>query len=101
VIKQATASGQAGPGHAARLPAECDTPAFAGACLPVAGSRWITVVGCARGAGQSVTALMAGRVLAALRGIPVAALDLYPGQASLAALLAGHDPGTLARAAAG
>jgi hypothetical protein len=111
VTEQAAAGGRTGPGTAARLAAECDTPAFAGACLPVAGSRWITVLGCASRAGQSVTALMAGHVLAALRGIPVAALDLNPGQTSLAArvapaacvtaLLASQDPDTQARPAAG
>jgi hypothetical protein len=71
--------------------------------LPLAGSYRIVVLGCTRGAGQTVTALMTGHVLAVARGIPVAALDLTPGPASLAArrppavsaqaLLAGQEPG--------
>jgi hypothetical protein len=69
--------------------------------LPLAGSYRIVVLGCTRGAGQTVTALMTGHVLAVARGIPVAALDLTPGPASLAgrrppavsvqALLAGQE----------
>ena len=68
--------------------------------LPLAGPRRIVVLGCTRGAGQTVTALMTSHILAAVRGIPVAALDLNPGPTSLAArrapalsvraLLAGH-----------
>src|SRR5207247_8335761 len=42
-------------------------------------------LGCTRGAGQTVTALMTGHILAAVRGVPVAALDLNPGPTSLAA----------------
>jgi MinD-like ATPase involved in chromosome partitioning or flagellar assembly len=71
--------------------------------LPLAAPSRIAVLGCTRGAGQTVTALMAGHILAALRGIPVAALDLNPGPTSLAtrhapattlqALLAGREPG--------
>ena len=71
--------------------------------LPLAGSHRIVVLGCTRGAGQTVTALMAGHILAAVRGIPVAALDLNPGPTSLAArrapafsvqaLLAGQEAG--------
>ena len=53
--------------------------------LPLAGSYRIVMLGCTRGAGQTVTALMTGHVLAVVRGIPVAALDLTPGPASLAA----------------
>jgi hypothetical protein len=53
--------------------------------LPLAGSYRIVVLGCTRGAGQTVTALMTGHVLAVARGIPIAALDLTPGPASLAA----------------
>jgi MinD-like ATPase involved in chromosome partitioning or flagellar assembly len=53
--------------------------------LPLTGSRRITVLGCTRGAGQTVTALMTGHILAAVRGVPVAALDLNPGGTSLAA----------------
>ena len=53
--------------------------------LPLAGSYRIVVLGCTRGAGQTVTALMTGHVLAVVRGISVAALDLTPGPTSLAA----------------
>ena len=71
--------------------------------LPLAGSYRIVVLGCTRGAGQTVTTMMTGHVLAVARGIPVAALDLTPGPASLAArrppavsvqaLLAGQEGG--------
>jgi MinD-like ATPase involved in chromosome partitioning or flagellar assembly len=77
--------------------------------LPLTGSRRVVVLGCTRGAGQTVTALMTGHILAAARGVPVAALDLNPGvtslvarrspAASIAALLAGREPDM--RAAAG
>ena len=70
--------------------------------LPLTGPRRIAVLGCTRGAGQTVTTLMTGHILAAARGVPVAALDLNPGATSLAArsapavsmaaLLAGRDP---------
>src|SRR5207244_19725 len=53
--------------------------------LPLTGSYRIVVLGCTRGAGQTVTALMVGHILAAVRGGPVAALDLTPGPTSLAA----------------
>ena len=53
--------------------------------LPLAGPYRIVVLGCTRGAGQTVTALMTRHILAAVRGIPVAALDLTPGPTSLAA----------------
>ncbi len=71
--------------------------------MPLAAPSRIAVLGCTRGAGQTVTTLMAGHILAAVRGIPVAALDLNPGPTSLAtrhapaitpqALLAGREPG--------
>jgi MinD-like ATPase involved in chromosome partitioning or flagellar assembly len=72
--------------------------------LPLAGPRRIVFLGCTSGAGQTVTALMTGQLLVALRGDPVAALDLNPGHGSLtrqaqaspaltvAALLAGTGP---------
>ena len=72
--------------------------------LPLAGPRRIVFLGCTSGAGQTVTALMTGQLLAALRGVPVAAIDLNPGHGSLirqaqtapaltvAALLAGSAP---------
>jgi MinD-like ATPase involved in chromosome partitioning or flagellar assembly len=53
--------------------------------LPLDGPRRIAVLGCTSGAGQSVIALMTGHVLAAARAVPVAALDLNPGEGSLAA----------------
>jgi MinD-like ATPase involved in chromosome partitioning or flagellar assembly len=69
---------------------------------PLAGPRRIAVLGCTGGAGQTVTAMMAGHVLADLRDEPVAALDLNPGDSSLttriapvtsvSALLAGGEP---------
>jgi MinD-like ATPase involved in chromosome partitioning or flagellar assembly len=71
--------------------------------LPLTGSYRIVVLGCTRGAGQTVTALMVGHILAAVRGVPVAALDLTHGPTSLAArrppvlsvraLLAGQEAG--------
>ena len=51
--------------------------------LPIHGPRLIVVLGCTVGAGQTVTTLMLADVLASLRGEPVAALDLNPGQTSL------------------
>jgi MinD-like ATPase involved in chromosome partitioning or flagellar assembly len=54
--------------------------------LPIHGPRLIVVLGCTVGAGQTVTALMLADVLASLRAEPVAALDLNPGQTSLAEL---------------
>jgi hypothetical protein len=79
--------------------------------LPLPGPRIVVFLGCASGAGQTVTALMTGRMLAVLRGIPVALLDLSqePGPltghagdapvATVAGLLAGSPPeGVLAAA---
>ncbi len=59
--------------------------------LPLDGPRRIAVLGCTSGAGQSVIALMTGHVLAAARAVPVAVLDLNPGDTSLAARI---DPAT-------
>jgi MinD-like ATPase involved in chromosome partitioning or flagellar assembly len=53
--------------------------------LPLAGPRRIAVLGCTRGAGQTLTVQMTGHVLASLRGAAIAAVDLNPGAASLAA----------------
>ncbi len=50
------------------------------------GSRLVAVLGCTVGAGQTVTTLMLGEMLARVRGEPVAALDLNPGPAALAAV---------------
>jgi len=52
--------------------------------LPLGGPRLIVVLGCVSGAGQTTIAAMTGLILAALREVPVAALDLNPGDASLA-----------------
>ena len=52
--------------------------------LPVPGGCRIVVLGCTVGAGQTMTALLTGEVLASLRDDPVAALDLNPGPGSLA-----------------
>jgi MinD-like ATPase involved in chromosome partitioning or flagellar assembly len=51
--------------------------------VPLPGPRRIVVVGCMSGAGQTATTLMLGQLLASLRGEPVAALDLNPGEGSL------------------
>jgi MinD-like ATPase involved in chromosome partitioning or flagellar assembly len=56
--------------------------------LPLGGPRLIVVLGCISGAGQSTIAAMTGLFLAALRDVPVAALDLNPGDTSLAAHIA-------------
>jgi MinD-like ATPase involved in chromosome partitioning or flagellar assembly len=75
--------------------------------LPVDGSRRIVVLGCTRGAGQTMTVLLAGDMLAGLRGEPVAVLDLNPGRGSLterAAAIPGlvqDSPGTAGRSPAG
>jgi MinD-like ATPase involved in chromosome partitioning or flagellar assembly len=71
--------------------------------LPLAGPRRIAVLGCTRGAGQTLTIQMTGHVLASLRGAAVAAVDLNPGATSLTArcapavsvraLLTGRPPG--------
>ena len=62
--------------------------------LPIHGPRLIVVLGCTVGAGQTVTTLMLGDVLASLRGEPVAALDLNPGQTSLADMARTSPAGT-------
>jgi MinD-like ATPase involved in chromosome partitioning or flagellar assembly len=51
--------------------------------LPIRGPQRIVVLGCTRGAGQTTTVLLAGDMLAGLRGEPVAVLDLNPGRGSL------------------
>ena len=51
--------------------------------LPVTGTRRIVVLGCTVGAGQSVTTLRTGELLASLRDEAVAVLDLNPGRNSL------------------
>ena len=52
--------------------------------LAITGPRRIVVLGCTVGAGQTVTALLTGEMLAGLRADPVAVLDLNPGSGSLA-----------------
>jgi MinD-like ATPase involved in chromosome partitioning or flagellar assembly len=52
--------------------------------LPVPAGCRIVVLGCTVGAGQTMTALLTGEVLASLRDDQVAALDLNPGPGSLA-----------------
>lgn len=54
--------------------------------LSLHGPARIVVLGCTAGAGQTVTTLLAGQVLASLRGEPVAVLDLRPGSGSLTEL---------------
>jgi len=54
--------------------------------LPLRGPVRIVVLGCTAGAGQTVTTLLTGQLLATLRGEPVAVLDLRPGPGSLTEL---------------
>jgi hypothetical protein len=51
--------------------------------LPIPGSRRVVVLGCTVGAGQTITALLTGEVLAGLRSEPIAGLDLNSGANSL------------------
>jgi MinD-like ATPase involved in chromosome partitioning or flagellar assembly len=72
--------------------------------LPLAGPCRLVFLGCTSGAGQTVTALTTGQMLAGLRGETIAAIDLNPGEGSLSrqarvapvltvsALLAGSPP---------
>jgi MinD-like ATPase involved in chromosome partitioning or flagellar assembly len=52
--------------------------------LPVPAGRRVVVLGCTVGAGQTVTTLLTGELLASLRDDQVAVLDLNPGSGSLA-----------------
>jgi MinD-like ATPase involved in chromosome partitioning or flagellar assembly len=52
--------------------------------LPVPAARRVVVLGCTVGAGQTMTALLTGELLASLRDDQVAVLDLNPGSGSLA-----------------
>jgi MinD-like ATPase involved in chromosome partitioning or flagellar assembly len=52
--------------------------------LPLPGGLRVVVLGCTVGAGQTVTALMTGELLASLRDEQIAVLDLNPGSGSLA-----------------
>ncbi len=47
--------------------------------LPLNEPKRVLVLGCTSGAGQTVTALMTGHILASLREEPVAAVDLHDG----------------------
>jgi MinD-like ATPase involved in chromosome partitioning or flagellar assembly len=51
--------------------------------LPLTGHRRVVVLGCTVGAGQTMTALLTGEVLASLRSDSIAVLDLNPGAESL------------------
>ncbi len=51
---------------------------------PLDGHRRVVVLGCTVGAGQTVTTLLTGEVLASLRTGQIAVLDLNPGSDSLA-----------------
>jgi MinD-like ATPase involved in chromosome partitioning or flagellar assembly len=79
-VKVVTGGPGQGPGHRDRQAFDRDR-----AKLPLPGPRRIAVLGCTSGAGQSVVALMTGHTLAAAREVPVAVLDLNPGDTSLAA----------------
>jgi MinD-like ATPase involved in chromosome partitioning or flagellar assembly len=63
--------------------------------LPLPGPRRIVIIGCTSGAGQTVTALLTARLLASIRTEPVGALDLNPGEGSLAQRLNGTPAGTV------
>jgi MinD-like ATPase involved in chromosome partitioning or flagellar assembly len=76
-------AGGQGPGRR-----DAETLARDRARLPLPGPRRIAVLGCTSGAGQTVTVLMTGQILAALREVPVAAVDLSPGDTSLVAHVA-------------
>ncbi len=54
--------------------------------LPLERPARIVVLGCTAGAGQTVTTLLTGQILATLRDEPVAVLDLSPGPGSLTEL---------------
>ena len=51
--------------------------------LPLPGPARIVVLGCTAGAGQTVTTLLTGQLLASIRGQAVAVVDLSPGPGSL------------------
>jgi MinD-like ATPase involved in chromosome partitioning or flagellar assembly len=63
--------------------------------LPLPGPQRIAIIGCTSGAGQTVTALLTARMLASLRAEPVGALDLNPGDGSLAQWLQVAPAGTV------
>jgi TcpE family len=51
--------------------------------LPLPGPARIVVLGCTAGAGQTVTTLLTGQLLASIRAEAVAVIDLSPGRGSL------------------
>ncbi|MFV2195978.1 TcpE family conjugal transfer membrane protein [Nocardiopsis sp. LOL_012] len=63
------------------------------AALP--GPRSVVVLGCTGGAGQSITALMAGHTLAAHRDEPVVAVDVNPGPNGLSRRVGAQTSETL------
>jgi hypothetical protein len=89
--------GGTGPGPGARDQEALDRNR---ARLSIEHSRRILILGCTTGAGQTVTALMAGYMLASLREQPVAVVDLHDGTlaryrapaAWLDEILAGRPP---------
>ena len=74
--------------------------------LPLRTAKRILVLGCTSGAGQTLTTLMAGHILASLREEPVAAVDLHDGTlarhiapaAWLEDVLSGQPPQTARKA---
>jgi MinD-like ATPase involved in chromosome partitioning or flagellar assembly len=74
--------GGQGPGRS--RDAEQEERDKARARMPLPGPRRVVVLGCTSGAGQTVIALLTARLLASLRGERVGALDLNPGDGSLA-----------------
>jgi hypothetical protein len=69
----------AAPGPGARDQEALDR---ARARLPLSGPKRVLMLGCTSGAGQTVTTLMTGHILASLREQPVAAVDLHDGTLS-------------------
>jgi hypothetical protein len=80
--------------------------------LPLPAAARIVVLGCTAGAGQTITTLVTGQLLASLRGEPVAVLDLSDGSGSLTeqarlipallpSSLVGADPAARPRPAGG
>jgi MinD-like ATPase involved in chromosome partitioning or flagellar assembly len=62
---------------------------------PLPGAHRIVVLGCTAGAGQTMTTLMTGEILASLREDKVAVLDLDPGPRSLAVQARAGQPAPL------
>ncbi|WP_051415416.1 TcpE family conjugal transfer membrane protein [Nocardiopsis sp. CNT312] len=62
---------------------------------PLPGPRSVVVLGCTGGAGQSITALLAGHTLAAHRDDPVVAVDVNPGPNGLSRRVGAQTSETL------